>query len=176
MDVHRNAKVAPLGRRLMVQRPADGWSVPRVAAASGVTAKTVRKWRDRFAAEGAAGLVDRSSRPHRSPARLGETAEAGILALRRHRLGRLSALDPKPEIVRHRRDRPGELIHPDVEKLGRIDGVGHRVTGDRAARSRGVGRGSLLHVCVVVPVSGVAAGQIPSSPTRSRVRATRQAS
>ena len=71
---------------LIVQRLANGWSVAAVAAAQGVTPKTVRKWRDRHAADGETGLRDRSSRPHRSPARLTITAEDAIEALRRQRL------------------------------------------------------------------------------------------
>ena len=70
MDIHRNARTLPHSRMLIVRRLAAGWSVSAVATATGVTAKTVRKWRDRYATEGARGLVDRSSRPHRSPARL----------------------------------------------------------------------------------------------------------
>ncbi len=143
-----------------------------MAAAFDVDPKTVRKWRARFLAEGEAGLADRSSRPHRSPTRLGEAAQGEILALRRQRLsgpaiarrlgrpvatvglvlrrrglGRLGALDPKPELVRYERERPGELIHIDIKKLGRIDGIGHRITGDRTRRARGIGW-DFLHVCV----------------------------
>jgi hypothetical protein len=151
MDVHQHAKSTPKGRLLMVRRLADGWSVAKVAAGFGVTARTVRKWRARHATEGEAGLRDRSSRPLISPTRLDQVAEAEILALRRqrltgpaiarrlgrpvatvglvlrrHGLGRLAALKAKPEIVRYQRERPGELIHLDIKKLGRIDGVGHR--------------------------------------------------
>ena len=172
MDVHQNAKNTPRGRRSMIQRLAEGWTILAVAAAFDVDPKTVRKWRARFLAEGEAGLADRSSRPHRSPTRLGEAAQGEILALRRQRLsgpaiarrlgrpvatvglvlrrrglGRLSALDPKPELVRYERERPGELIHIDIKKLGRIDGVGHRITGDRTRRARGIGW-DFLHVCV----------------------------
>ena len=172
MDVHQNAKNTPRGRRSMIQRLAEGWTILAVAAAFDVDPKTVRKWRARFLAEGEAGLADRSSRPHRSPTRLGEAAQGEILALRRQRLsgpaiarrlgrpvatvglvlrrrglGRLSALDPKPELVRYQRERPGELIHVDIKKLGRIDGVGHRITGDRTRRARGIGW-DFLHVCV----------------------------
>ena len=156
----------------MIRRLADGWTIAAVAAAAGVGPRTVRKWRDRHASEGEAGLADRSSRPHRSPTRLGEPAEAEIVALRRQRLsgpaiarrlgrpvatvgvvlrrrglGRRAALDPKPEAIRYQRDRPGELIHLDIKRLGRIDGLGHRVTGDRARRSRGVGW-DFLRLCV----------------------------
>ena len=191
MDVHQNARTTPHGRRLMIERLAEGWSVARLAAAAGVTAKTVGKWRDRHALEGEVGLLDRSSRPHRSPTRLPDSAVAEIiqlrrqrlsgpaiarrlgrpvstvgLVLRRHRLARLRLLDPKPEIIRYQRDRPGELIHLDIKKLGRIDGVGHRphrgrsvsvgagagrrrrrITGDRRGQKKGIGW-ECLHVCV----------------------------
>ena len=70
----------------MVWRLADGWSVIKVATATGVNSKTVRKWQTRHAAEGEAGLRDRSSRPHVSPTRLDEAAEAEIVTLRQQRL------------------------------------------------------------------------------------------
>jgi transposase InsO family protein len=159
---------------LMVERLAAGWSVAEVAAAAGVTTKTVRKWRERFAAEGEPGLRDRSSRPHRSPARLPAAIEAEIEALRRQRLsgpaiarqlgrpvatvgvalrrlglGRLAALDPPRQSHRYQRERPGELIHLDTKKLGRIDGIGHRITGDRTGQSRRRGAGwEFLHVAI----------------------------
>ena len=145
-----------------------------VAAAMGIDPRTVRKWRDRFAAEGEAGLRDRSSRPHRSPTRLDREAEAEIERLRRERLsgpsiarqarrplstvgvvlrrlglGRLETLDPKPPVIRYERERPGELIHIDTKKLGRIDGIGHRITGRRVGmtKNRGIGWDH-LHVAV----------------------------
>ena len=80
MDIHQYAKTTPSGRLLMVQRLADGWTVAKVAAAFGVTAKTVRKWQARHAAEGEPGLRDRSSRPQVSPTRLAEAALAGACA------------------------------------------------------------------------------------------------
>ena len=86
MDVHENARTTPHSRMLIGQRLASGWSVPAVAAAQGITPKTVRKWRDRYATGGETGLLDRSSRPYRSPARLDSTAEDAIEALRRQRL------------------------------------------------------------------------------------------
>jgi transposase InsO family protein len=174
MDAHQNARTTPRSRMLMVERLAEGWTVGAVAKALGVDPKTVRKWRDRFVAEGEAGLRDRSSRPHRCPTRLGEEAEAEIERLRRDRLsgpsiarqarrpvstvgvvlrrlglGRLQALDPKPHTLRYERERPGELIHIDTKKLGRIDGIGHRITGDRRGQSSKRGTGwEALHVAV----------------------------
>jgi transposase InsO family protein len=178
MDIHKNARTTPHSRMLIIERLNSGWTVPEVALALGVTGKTVRKWRDRCAAAGAAGLSDRSSRPHHSPTRLDSQAEDEIEALRRSRmtgpaiarrlrrpvstigvvlrrrgLGRLTAVDPRPPIIRYQRDRPGELIHIDIKKLGRIDGIGHRITGDRTGQSnrRSVGRGlgwEYVHVAV----------------------------
>ena len=172
MDVHQNARTTPRGRSLMIRRLAEGWPIAAVAAAFGVDARTVRKWRDRHATAGDAGLADRSSRPHHSPTRLAGTVEAEIEALRRQRLsgpaiarqlgrpvatigvvlrrrglGRLKALDPKPAVIRYQRDRPGELIHIDIKKLGRIDGIGHRISGDRRGQKRGTGW-EFLHVCI----------------------------
>lgn len=174
MDAHENARTTPHSRMLIVERLGSGWSVVEVAAAMGVTAKTVRKWRDRFAAEGEAGLRDRSSRPRHSPALLSSAAEAEIEGLRRQRLsgpaiahqlgrpvstvgavlrrlglGRLAALDPPRAVIRYERERPGELIHLDTKKLGRIDGIGHRITGDRTGQSRKRGTGwEFLHVAI----------------------------
>ena len=71
----------------------------------------------------------------------------------RRRIGRLSALDPRAPAVRYEREQPGELIHIDIKKLGRIDGIGHRITGDRTGQSnrRAAGRGlgwEYLHVAI----------------------------
>ncbi|WP_137180726.1 IS481 family transposase [Roseomonas sp. AR75] len=178
MDAHENARTTPHSRMLIVERLAAGWTVAAVAAALGTSPSTVRKWRDRFAAEGDAGLRDRSCRPHRSPARLPAAAEAEIEALRRRRLsgpaiarqlgrpvstvgvalrrlglGRLAALDPPRQVIRYERERPGELIHIDIKKLGRIDGIGHRITGERTGQSSRRGRGEglgweYLHVAI----------------------------
>jgi len=151
---------------LMVERLSAGWSLSSVAAAFGVDPKTVRKWRNRHAAEGEAGLCDRSSRPHKSPRRLSLEVQADVEALRRKRLSgpaiarrlgrpsstvglvlrrlglsRLSALDPRPPVIRYERERPGELIHIDIKKLGRIDRIGHRITGDRKGQSSKRGTG-----------------------------------
>ena len=174
MDIHDNARTTRHSRMLMIDRLAGGWTIAAVASAQGITPKTVRKWRDRHATEGEAGLTDRSSRPHRSPNRLSEPAEAAIVTLRhdrlsgpaiarrlghplstvgvvlrRHRLGRLPALSPPPPVIRYQRERPGELIHIDIKKLGRIDGIGHRITGDRAGQSNKRGTGwEFVHVAI----------------------------
>jgi transposase InsO family protein len=137
-----------------------------------VSRRTVWKWVKRFREEGRPGLQDRSSRPRVSPRRLGPKRVRQIERLRRRRwtgleiaaaldvavstvslwlrrlgLGRLRDLEPKPVVVRYQRQRPGELLHLDTKKLGRIQGVGHRIHGDRRRRARGVGW-EFLHVCV----------------------------
>jgi len=144
-----------------------GWRVARACPgslpASGTTPRTVREWRDRHAAEGQAGLRDRSSRPHRGPTRqavevtarlealrrpgpsiarrLGQVGSTVGLTLRRIGLDRLAALEPKPVIIRCEPEHPGELLHVDIEKLGRIDGIGHRITGNRTGQSSKRGTG-----------------------------------
>ncbi len=172
MDAHQNAKNTPRGRRSMIQRLAEGWTILAVARAFDVDPKTVRNWRDRHAALGEAGLLDRSSRPHRSPSRLGEAAQAEILALRRRRfsgpaiarhlgrpvstvglvlrrgLGRLNTLDPKPQPIRYQCERPGELIHLDIKVEPRTGSPASTTASPAAAPAgRGVGW-EFLHVCV----------------------------
>jgi transposase InsO family protein len=174
MDSHENARTTPHSRMLIVSRLAQGQNVAQVAVSLGTTPRTVRKWRDRHAAEGQAGLRDRSSRPHHSPTRQAVEVTASIEALRRQRrsgpaiarqlglagstvgltlrrigLNRLAALEPKPVIIRYERAHPGELIHSDIKKLGRIDGVGHRITGDRTGQSNKRGTGwEYLHIAI----------------------------
>jgi len=173
MDMHKNARLTPLGRERMVRLVLSGQTPQAVSAAVGVCPRTVRKWLERYEREGEAGLQDRSSRPHRlyrptEPARVeqiealrrqrwtGEAIarEVGVSAatvsrvLRRLGLNRLSALEPAPPVRRYERERPGELIHIDIKKLGRFAAQGHRVTGDRqAGRSRGAGW-EYVHVCI----------------------------
>jgi transposase InsO family protein len=166
---HGNARTTVHGRKLIVARHAAGWRQAHIAAAMGISRKCVRTWLTRYAAEGEAGLVDRSSRPHTSPTRTRAEMEERIVATRaRERRGpawigaelgvpartvsrvlarrgapRLAALDPmtgevirssKQTATRYERARPGELVHMDVKKLGRIpDGGGWRALG-RAAR------------------------------------------
>ncbi|MFJ6102532.1 IS481 family transposase [Streptomyces sp. NPDC092359] len=166
---HRNARLTVFGRRLLVERVASGRPVAHVAAEMGISRATAHKWVHRWRTEGEAGLHDRSSRPRHTPHRTPAAAEARVCDLRRsrklgparigpivglpastvhriltrHRLNRLAWLD-RPTgrtIRRYERDRPGELIHVDVKKLGRIpDGGGHRTNGREAGRPiRGMG-------------------------------------
>jgi transposase InsO family protein len=145
----------------MVERVLGGWSAAEAARAAGVSAQTCRKWVARDRAEGRAGLIDRPSVAHRIPRRTPQGRVAAICALRRvrftgaqiaeilgmptstvsavlarHGLGRLGRLGLEPA-RRYQRERPGELIHVDVKKLGRItQGAGHRVTGTRRGTPR----------------------------------------
>jgi transposase InsO family protein len=156
---HPNAVLTPAGRRRMVACVLEqGWSVEATAERFQIDAKTVRKWRDRFLAEGDTGLLDRSSRPLRSPLRTPSSCRRRVLQLRRqHRWGAdhiahevglaastvqsilrgagMARLDrgdrataPPPQ--RYQRDRPGELVHVDVKKVAAIpEGGGWRIHG-----------------------------------------------
>lgn len=155
---HRRAKLTVFGRRLLVDRvDTDGWTIARAAEAAGVSRQTATKWVRRWRTDREPGLEDRSSRPHRSPRALPQpTIEAILVArhelgvgphrlspvvgvprstigdvLERHGLSRLADRDRPTGIpIRYVRERPGELLHMDVKKLGRIpDGGGHRFRG-----------------------------------------------
>jgi len=156
----------------MVARLEAGEPVSQVAHGLGLSGTTVRRWWRRWRAEGAAGLENRSSRPHRSPRALPRHQRRQIVRLRHQRrsslaiaqglrlplstvvhvqrrlgLARLGVLDPKPPVHRYEHRRPGALVHLDIKKLGRIRGVGHRIHGDRRRRSRGIGW-EYLHVAI----------------------------
>ncbi|MYR84690.1 helix-turn-helix domain-containing protein, partial [Streptomyces sp. SID685] len=155
---HRNARLTVHGRRLLVERVRSGRPVAHVAAEMGISRPTAHKWIRRWQAEGESGLIDRSSRPRRTPHRTAAATEAQVCRLRRdrklgparigpilglpastvhriltrHGLNRLAHLDrPTGQVIRrYERDQPGELLHVDVKKLGRIpDGGGHKVLG-----------------------------------------------
>ena len=155
MKIHANARLSPNGRRLLVDRiERDGWPVRVAAEAAGISERTARKWLSRWRADGDAGLLDRSSAPKRVANRSDPHLVEAIAALRRLRfsgpqiaellerptstvcavlkrlgMGRLGRLGMEPA-VRFERARPGELIHVDVKKLGRIvGGAGKRATG-----------------------------------------------
>jgi transposase InsO family protein len=182
MKLHANAPLGPKGRGVMARRViVQAWSLAAAAEAAGVSERTCWKWVARYRAEGAAGLVDRSSAPRRIPHRtaaerveviellrrlrmtgaeiaetLGMALSTVSAVLKRIGLGKLSRLDPLEPPNRYERRRAGELLHIDVKKLGRINGAGWRVTGDRAsqnanrrARRRGGPAGwEFVHVCV----------------------------
>ena len=157
MKLHANARLSVKGRELLVDRILEqGWSLAQAAEAAGVSDRTAGKWVARFRGEGEQGLLDRSSAPKSSPSRTPEERVQVIAALRRLRMtgaeiaecldmalstvsgilsqigmGKLGRLGLKPA-QRYERQTPGELIHIDVKKLGRIhQGAGHRVTGRR---------------------------------------------
>lgn len=175
---HGKAKLTPAGRLLLVQRVlAEGWPPAHAAAMAGVSRCTAYKWLRRWREEGLAGLEDRSSRPRRCPHRTPAVVEARILELRRelrrgphlvggrlgiapstvhavlhrHGLSRLARLDRVSGVpIRYERSRPGELVHVDVKKLGRVpDGGGWRAHGraSRPNRKRGAGF-DYLHVAI----------------------------
>jgi transposase InsO family protein len=157
MNVHKNARLTPRGRALLVRRIVEeGLRPVEAAQAAGVSSRTAYKWLRRFEAEGWAGLEDRSSRPRGCPHQTEAAVCQQIVALRRERrtyrqisqqlgvsmssvarilsragLNRLSALEPAAPIVRYVYDRPGALLHLDIKKLGRFRRPGHRVTGNR---------------------------------------------
>ena len=177
MNSHKNARLGFAGRVCLVQRvETDGWRVVAAARAFGVSERTVRKWRARYRAEGREGLQDRSSRPRSSPRRLAPALERRIQqrrtrrqsgpriadalglpistvgdVLRRLGLGRLPPLVPRPPIVRYERATPGELLHIDAKRLGRIATgvIGHRITGDRTRHGARARTGwETLHVAI----------------------------
>ena len=173
MNIHRNARLTPKGREVLVGRLQRGERAEDVATAMGVSIRTVYKWRQRYRDEGLAGLADRSSRPAHSPARTAAPVEAAVIRLRRerrtmdriadetgvsratvarilarHGLNRWRDLEPAEPVRRYERARPGELIHIDIKKLGRFARIGHRITGDpRAGETRGAGW-EFVHVCI----------------------------
>jgi transposase InsO family protein len=173
MNIHQNARTTPQSRAEIVRRVvAQRQPARQVAAAFGISERTVRKWVARARPAAAGALVDRSSRPHGSPGQIpvelrelierlrrqrwtgAEIAHALALSpatvaryLRRQGLARLRALEPPVPVVRYEYQHPGALVHVDIKKLGRIGRVGHRISGDRRSRVRGIGW-EFVHVAV----------------------------
>jgi transposase InsO family protein len=166
VQLHRNAKLTPATRRLLVHRVRTlGWRVTKAASAAGVARQTAYKWLARYDEEGEAGLEDRSCRPHRSPRRTPQRLVQQMVRLRRRkkaaweiaaeldvpaatvsrhlkaeglgRLWRLEEAEDPPQRYEH--GSPGSLLHIDAKRFGRIASVGHAIHGDRRQRSRGVG-------------------------------------
>ncbi len=182
MKIHANAKSCPQSRRLLVKRiEEENWPLMKAAEAAGISGRSASKWLARWRTEGEAGLLDRSSAPKRIPHRTPLDRQRAIEALRRVRLtaaeiaealrmalstvsavlkriglGKLSRLEPIEPPNRYERKRPGELIHVDIKKLGRISerGAGHRVAGHRKSQFRvgprrlGATGWEFVHVCV----------------------------
>jgi transposase InsO family protein len=163
MNSHKNARTTFQSRKLLIERIAV-MGLSDAAEAAGISTRTARKWLGRFQAFGQAGLMDRSSRPERTRSSLDELALQRIEGLRRQRmpmrriasvvgrsvatisrslrrlgLSSLKALEPAVEAVRYERERPGEMLHMDTKKLGRIVRPSHRVTGDRRDSVTGAG-------------------------------------
>jgi transposase len=157
---------------LIVERYAAGWRQEAIAESLGISRRTVCKWLKRWREEGEPGLLSRTSRPEYCPHQLPEASVAAILHLRRtflmpafaiarmlklaystvcrvlkrHGLSRRRDILPTPKPRRYERRTPGEIIHIDIKKLAKIDGVGHRIHGDR---TKGNGQGwEYLHVAI----------------------------
>lgn len=174
---HRNARLTPAGRRMMIERIEAGTPQAHVAVQMGLSRATVHKWWRRWQAEGDAGLEDRSSRPHRSPTRTAKSVEDRICRLRQSRrwgparlamhtgvpsstvhkillrrgLNRLAWIDrPTGRVIRrYERAHPGELIHLDIKKVGRIPpGGGWKVHGRGQVKKRPRIGYTYLHVAV----------------------------
>jgi transposase InsO family protein len=175
MNIHKNARLTPLRREEMALAVIEGGlSQAKAALKFAVTAKVVKRWVERYKAEGRAGMADRSSRPRRSPNGTDQTVADRIVTLRRQRftakhiasvvavspatvsrvlaragLSRLKDLAPAEPVRRYERDAPGDMIHIDIKKLGRFDRIGHRITGDRTGQSNSRGIGwEFVHVCI----------------------------
>jgi transposase InsO family protein len=157
MQVHARALLSPIGRRRVVERvQAKTWSVAAAAEAAGVTERTIYRWLARFRDHGVAGLVDRPPVARHQPRKTPRDRVEAICALRRlhltaaeiaevfsmplstvsvvlkrEGLGKRSRLAPLEPVNRYERSRPGELVHIDIKKLGRIVVPGHRITGNR---------------------------------------------
>ena len=165
MNTHKNARLTFIRRLEMVKAIIlGGLSQAEAAAEAGVSSPTARKWYGRYLAQGEAGLLDRSSRPRRSPRAIAPAKALAIIELRQRRLiqariaaslglskstvsrvltraglSRLSDLEPAEPVLRYEHAAPGDLIHIDTKKLGRIEKMGHRITGDRHDSTDGAG-------------------------------------
>ena len=165
MNTHKNARLTFVRRVELARRAvAEDSSHSALGREFGVSRQTVRKWHDRYLAEGVDGLRDRTSRPHRSPKQLPRYQRRQIERRRRRRwsslriaqyyghplstvvtiqrrlgLNRLSRLEPPRPVLRYEHRRPGALVHLDIKKLGKIGRIGHRIHGDRRRRSRRLG-------------------------------------
>jgi transposase InsO family protein len=173
MNLHSSAKTCPFSRGLLVRRVRGrDWTVKAAAEAAQISIRTAYKWLARFRKEGRAGLRDRTSRPRRAPNRTEAAVVAKVIDLRRSRLpatevarrlviprstvglilrrkglSKWSSLEKKVPPRRYEIAEPGGLIHLDIKKLGKIQGVGHRIHGDYMRRSRGVGW-EHLHIAI----------------------------
>jgi transposase InsO family protein len=179
VKLHRNAKTTPAMRALIGQRiRQEQWPATEAAAAAGISVRTTYKWLRRHRVGGRQALEDASSRPRRQPRRTAPAVMARIVAARYERrpawaiavqrqiprstvaavlaragLNRLARLTPPAPVVRYEWPLPGDMVHLDVNPLGRIAGVGHRIHGDRRARVHGIGW-EYAHVAVLPDQTG----------------------
>ena len=160
MNIHKNARLTPIGRERLVRMVESGQSRQAAARAAGVCPRTAGKWVERYEAEGLGGLQDRSSRPRTLRMPTPQPIVERIIALRRERLtgqhiarktgvsaatvsrvlqraglSRWKDLEPKEPERRYQYAHPGDMIHLDIKKFGRFERPGHRVTGDRTGQS-----------------------------------------
>lgn len=172
MNVHKNARLTLRRRQELVTRRETGAPLTHVARSFEVSVRTARKWWTRYQTEGAAGLQDRSSRPHVSPRRTAPAIQLGVKVLRyqnwtgaqiatavgisaatatrilrRSGVARRGRLAPPLLVQRYEHARPGDLLHLDTKKLGRVRGLGHRITGQRRFQTQGSGW-EFLHVAI----------------------------
>lgn len=173
MMSHKNAKLTKRGRLAIVRRFERGEPAEQIAEALGLARSTVFKWIQRYRLEGESGMADRTSRPSLMPTAMSDSLKARVEKLRRQRwtydriaaeigrsraavarvakergIARLDRLDPREPVIRYERAEPGELVHIDIKKLGRIErGIGHRITGVRRYTNHRVGW-EFAHVCI----------------------------
>jgi transposase-like protein len=175
MNTHNNARLTPKGREEMVRAVVEhGLSKAATARRFNTTPKTVAKWVERFMAHGLEGLRDRSSRPHSLPSQIPLATADAVERLRRERrtqehiaseigiskasvsrilkrrgLSLLSSIEPQEPRPRYECDKPGEIIHLDIKKLGRFNSIGHRITGRREGRVSSQSAGwEYVHVAI----------------------------
>ncbi|ETH89832.1 transposase, IS481 family, partial [Bordetella pertussis STO1-CHOC-0019] len=191
MNTHKHARLTFLRRLEMVQQLiAHQVCVPEAARAYGVTAPTVRKWLGRFLAQGQAGLADASSRPTVSPRAIAPAKALAIVELRRKRLTQariaqalgVSASTVSRVLARaglshlaegYEHQAPGDLLHIDIKKLGRIQRPGHRVTGNRRDTVEGAAGTSSSWPSMTSPrgltdIPPTSASPAPSSSSRTQ--------
>ena len=195
MDIHKNARLTLKMRELLAKAVVEqGMTLKQAAACFNVSTRTAAKWVVRYRQWSSAGLMDRSSRPHRCPRQTPSTLVEKVLAFRRLRwngwriahelklsratvsrilrragLNRLRSLDPPLPVQRYEHERPGDLIHFDIKTLARIERPGSRVTGKRGDRARGAGY-EYLHVAIDDHSRLAFAAILPDQTQRSAVR------
>lgn len=172
MDAHKNARSCPRSREELAKRVIDrGWTLPAAAEAAAMSERRCRYWVGLYRRDRHASFADGDPSPHRRrtirveeqqqivelrrtrmttrqiASAVGRSRATVARVLQKHGLSRLCSLDPPPPPVRYERERAGELLHVDIKKLGRINGIGHRITGDWTHRHKRSGW-EFMHVCI----------------------------